>query len=307
MQEHYLVEAHKEWDHARRKAFWAGMLGGLRGKRLTLLSFSEISHRLHLENAMYRGLQSVPLDQIQGSEDRYGDFSRAFLPLVEDMGARWQRIASLYLDPMSGGVPPVELYKVGGVYFVKDGNHRVSVARQLMMDEVEAYVWEFELPQLGADADVDTLLREAERQDFLRQTHLDALRPEHKMRLTAPGGYLDMLRQIAHYQDALRQIDGVPVAYETAVTAWYDMIYETTVQTIEDSGIMSYFPERTATDLFVWISRRRAVLENQYGAHVKVKDTVQDLRARMESGPLARLWRRFRGFPRTWGGLSPRS
>lgn len=65
MQEHYLVEAHKEWDHARRKAFWSGVLNGLRGKRLTLLNFADISHRLHLENALYRGLQTVPLDRIQ--------------------------------------------------------------------------------------------------------------------------------------------------------------------------------------------------------------------------------------------------
>ncbi len=278
MEQHYRSEALKEWDQARRKAFWSQMLAGLQRKNIGLLDFHDLSRRLHLENTVYKGVQTIPVDQIAGSEDRYEDFTRAFLPLNEDLRARWSNVATAYLDPTSSGVPPIEVYKVGQVYFVKDGNHRVSVAHQLGIEQIEAYVWEFNMPGgLSTDTNYHTLLLEAERQDFLTQTRLDDLRPDHGIRLTKPGGYIDMLRQISHYQDVLHEIDQAPISYEEAVTAWYDMLYETTVQIITESGILEQFPDRTAADLFVWITRRRHALQKRYGHLVKIKDTVQQV------------------------------
>ncbi|NDJ77356.1 MAG: hypothetical protein GYB65_13970, partial [Chloroflexi bacterium] len=196
MQEHYFFEAHKEWDLARRKAFWSRILADVQGKDIGLLDFADIAHRLHLDNAVYQGTQTIPLDKIVGSEDRYHDFTRAFLPLNQELRERWSNIATLYLDPMSSGVPPIEVYKVGDSYFVKDGNHRVSVARQLAFEDIEAYVWEF-TPPAGfgePDADLKTLLCEAEHREFLAKTWLDELRPDHNLVLTQPCGYLDLLR-----------------------------------------------------------------------------------------------------------------
>ncbi len=289
----YLAEARQVWDQARRKAFWARLLESMAGEEAGLLDFNEVSQRLHLRNAIYRGVQLVPLEKIVGSVGRYQDFTRAFLPLSGGMGGRWQRVAALYLDPTSGGVPPVELYKVGDAYFVKDGNHRVSVARQLGLEDIEAYVWEYPEPVsgLGPDADIDTLLLEAERQDFLEQTRLDELRPGHNIRLTEPGGYPELLRQIAHYQDVLSRIDGREVPYEEAVTAWYDMIYETTVQMIEEAGVLELFPERTPADFFVWVMRYQRHLQERYGQRMKIEDIARQIPKQQRQGPWQRLRR----------------
>ena len=289
----YWAEARQKWDRARRKAFWNQLLAAIEGEEPELLDFGEVSRRLHLKNAVYRGRQMVPLDKIVGSLGRYQDFTGAFLPVSEDMGERWRRIAALYLDPTGPGVPPVELYKVGDAYFVKDGNHRVSVAHQLGMPSIEAYVWEYPEPVAGlpTDADIHTLLLEAERRDFLEQTRLDELRPGHGIRLTELGGYTDLLLQIARFQDALSQIDGQPVPYEEAVTAWYDMVYETTVQLIQEAGVLDLFPDRTPADFFVWTKRHEQRLKERYQRQVRIGEVARQVRRRKRPPLWRRGWR----------------
>jgi hypothetical protein len=274
----YRQQAREEWDQAYRKAFWANLLTNLKGKQGDLLDFNEVSHRLHLTSSIYRGVQNVPLDKIIGSVGRYNDFNRAFLPRKKSMGDRWQDVATMYLNPASRGLPPIELFKVGNFYFVKDGNHRVSVARQLKMRDIEAYVWEYQavLPLTGNVDSIERVLMESERQTFLQDTRLNELRPNHGIYLTLPGGYTELLGQINHYQRVLSEIDEHPVDYEEAVTAWYDMVYETTIRILEQTGVFSQFPRRTPADFYVWISQHQRQLRECYGGKVMVQDAALD-------------------------------
>ncbi len=288
----YQIQARNEFEQASRKAVWARFLARLEGMDTGLLDFNDIAQDLNLRTAVYRGLQLVPLDKIVGSVGRYQDFTGAFLPVSDSMRERWQRIATLYLDPNSAGAPPIEAYKVGASYFVKDGNHRVSVANQLGIKDIEAYVWEYAelVAGMDTDTDIDTLLIEAERQDFLTQTNLDELRPAHNIQLTAPGGYTEMLRQIGRYQKVLSQIDGEPMSYPDAVKAWYDMLYETTTQLIKDEGVLPLFPDRTIADFFVWVTRYQQDLKAHYKDQMLVREIAQEIPRRYNPGILRRLW-----------------
>ncbi|MBN2471625.1 MAG: transcriptional regulator [Anaerolineae bacterium] len=287
----YLNQAREQFDRAHSKAFWDQFLGGVQGREAQLLDFNEIAHHLSLKTAIYRGTQIIPIDHIVGSVGRYKDFTGAFLPVNEDMRERWQRVAMLYIDPASTGAPPIDVYKVGDAYFVRDGNHRVSVVSQMGLDTIEAYVWEYPQPVEGVDtnADIDTLLLENERREFLENTQLDRLRPRHGIRLTAPGGYLELLGQIAYYQNALSQIDGEPVSYEDAVTAWYDMLYETTVQLIKEEGVLELFPDRTPADFYVWTTRHQRELAERYGKRVAMRDAARDFPRTQKRGAARRL------------------
>lgn len=297
MQPEYVNEVRRTWDRARRKALWSRVTSNLRGKTVGLRDFNEVSQRLRLRTAFYRGVQMVPMNQIVGSVGRYKDFAGAFLPLTDTMGDRWRMVATLYLNPLSNGVPPIELFKVGEFYFVKDGNHRVSVCRQLKMDLIEAHVWEYDLPgvQAAPGADIDTFLIDAERRDFLNETRLDELRPGHDIRFSEPGGYTWMLCQISHYQDVLSQVDNAAVAYEDAVTAWYDMLYTTTIQIIRESNVLADFPNRTPADFFVWVSRHQDELIASGQRRLMVRDAALILRRQKRS--------RIRAFFERWFAL----
>lgn len=288
------MEARQTWNRARRAAFWARLRENVGNKNTTLLDFNEVSHRLKLRNAVYRGTQVVPLDKIVGSMGRYQDFSRKFLPMRNNLGHRWRDVAALALDTNSRGLPPIEVYKAGEWYFVRDGNHRCSVARMLKQNSIEAYVWEYTdaLPEYQPGDNIEKLLIEAERHEFLAQTNLDIVRPGHDIHLTSPGGYTDLLVQIANYQAVLSQIDNIPTAYEEAVTAWYDMIYESAVQLIKDSGILGLFPSSTAADFFIWTTTYEASLKKHESQHSGVEDATRAYKRQHSLlASLARGWR----------------
>ena len=114
----------QDWEQARRSAFIQDVLSAFTRRPTDLLPFEEVRQQLRLINAQYLGLRDVPLDQIVGSVGRYRDFTRAFSPRRRSLQERWRRINGLVAK--GGGLPPIELYKVGDAFFVRDGNHRVG-------------------------------------------------------------------------------------------------------------------------------------------------------------------------------------
>lgn len=291
------AEATRNWDRARREAVVSDLLSIFSARKNQLLPFDEVQTRLRLTHKNYRGLQDVPIDRILGSVGRYRDFTRTFLPRHDDLRERWERVNA---STFSRGMRPIDVYQVGEAYFVLDGNHRVSIARQSGTDSVAAHVWEFETPVgLSADADLDELLIKAEYADFLRATGLDTLRPEAEIVFSTPGRHRELEYQIALYQLVLEKIDEEPVSYEDAVTAWYDMIYEPAIQIIREKGIMERFPGRTEADLFVWVWRHHQELEGR-GVH-SLAEAVEGVGAQASRPLPARLWHSLMRFIRTLG------
>jgi hypothetical protein len=105
-----------------------------------LLSFDEAKGALTRWTQGYLGMRTVEVEKITGSVGRYRDFDGAFLPLKKSMVARWGRIDRAY--HRGDELPSVSLYKVGDRYFVRDGNHRVSVARYHRVAAIDAEVVE---------------------------------------------------------------------------------------------------------------------------------------------------------------------
>lgn len=130
-----------DYERARRKAFLHDVVSFFRRQPNTLISYADVRDRVTMEGESYRGMQEVPVDRIVGSVDRFRDFDRSFLPKRKNTANRWKSIDRAYHQDVV--LPPIQLYKVGDIYFVKDGNHRVSVAREhgvnfLVLDEPTA-------------------------------------------------------------------------------------------------------------------------------------------------------------------------
>jgi hypothetical protein len=195
MDDTYSSQTRRDWKRARRAAFIQDVLATFRQRPVDLLPFEGVRGRLQLHERRYLGLQDVPLDNIIGSVGRYQNFTRDFFPRQDELEGRWRKIDQLV--NVGGGLPPIELYKVGNVYFVRDGNHRVSVARQNNAPSIQAYIWEYEsrVP-LKQDSDVNDLLTEAAYGAFLEHTHIDRLCPDINLELTQPDGYEGLLYEI---------------------------------------------------------------------------------------------------------------
>lgn len=273
------VQAREGFSRARRKALWEAVVDVLTQRPGELLPLEEIRTRLNVRGSVYRGHQSVPLNKIVGSEGRYADFDRRFLPRRERSADRWMNINRLQDRDID--LPPVDLYKIGDVYFVKDGNHRISVARERGQLEIDAYVTEYEVDvPLDASFSMRDLLLMEEYSDFLDWTGLARLRPQQRIVLSALGGYLVVLNHINTHRYYLALERSGPVSADQAVLSWYDHVYQPVVEAIRKHNILRYFPGRTAADLYLWIMTHRHYLREQQGADPGAEAATLDYAAR---------------------------
>ncbi len=262
----------RDFDSARRKAFIQRILALVTRQSLDLLPFEQVREQLLLRDHYFLGLQEVPLDQIIGSVGRYRDFTRTFLPRTDALRERWAAVEDRGRE---GGLPPVELYKVGEAYFVRDGNHRVSVARTKGAPDIEAFVWEYpSLVPLSPADDLDDLLIKQGQVAFLNKTELNRLRPDYQIELTAPGRYRDLLQHIADHRYYLGQTNDREIKAEEAVSSWYDNVYQPIIRAIRKQGVLKQFPGRTEADLYIWVSRWQYELSERYGSPVNAENAV---------------------------------
>jgi hypothetical protein len=198
------------------------------------------------------GLREIPLDQIVGSVGRYNDFDRAFLPRRTETRSRWISIDTARLRDIT--LPAIEVYKIGSFYFVKDGNHRVSVARRKGQAFIDANVIEVDVGvPINTEADIDDLIRLQEKTEFYTRTHLLDLCPGADIELTLPGGYPNLLEHINVHRWFMGEKRKSPVKYPDAVAHWYDKVYLPLVKIIQREKTLDKFPGRTEADLYLWI------------------------------------------------------
>ncbi len=254
----------------------------------TLLSFDQVQELLRDRFEIDRGTQLIPISNIVGSVGRYRDFDRAFLPLSGANQERWKRL-DIALNELRN-LPPIDVYKIGDVYFVRDGNHRVSVAKANGLSDIEAQVTEIEsrVP-LTPDVDVDALIIKAEYAQFLAQTRLDETRPDQQIVLTEPGRYRILLEHIEVHRYYLGlQWNREPDLAEAAVS-WYDTVYCPIIQAIQESAVLREFPQRTAADLYLWVAYHRELLRERYGVMPADRDVAAALAEQFSDRPITRF------------------
>ncbi|HEX7004928.1 MAG TPA: universal stress protein [Trueperaceae bacterium] len=268
-----LPTAIQDFWRARRRANMREALSFLRPEP-RLLSYEEVRKKLRAVEAGGARLEEVPLDAIVGSLGRYNDFTRGFLPRQDSDKERWARVLAAMTS--MEGVPPIEVYRVGDAYFVKDGNHRVSVARQLGSKYIQAYVTPVRSRvKLTPDVEPDDLIIKAEEAEFLLETQIDELRPEADLTVTAPGSYADLREHISVHRYYMGIDRGREISYPEAVAHWYDTVYLPVVESIRKHGLLRGFPGRTETDLYLWLSEHRAALEKELGWALPTEALVQ--------------------------------
>jgi nucleotide-binding universal stress UspA family protein len=273
----------EDFRRARRRAIMGQILSRLSGKSVDALSYEQVRKALKIEGQKAPQLRDIPLDSIVGSVGRYTDFTRSFLPKETVDEQRWAgvKVATTGLV----GLPPIKVYQIGEACFVLDGNHRVSVARQLGATHIEAYVTEVQtrVPVTPQDQ-LDDVILKVEYLCFLEESRIEEIRPEADLRVTAPGRYPLLLEHIQTHRYFMGLDLRRDITYEEALASWYDTVYLPVVQVIRDQAILWHFPDRTETDLYLWAAKHRDTLRRQLGWEVEPTLAAADLSSQANSG-----------------------
>ena len=269
------LEALEDFQRARRRARLEMVASWLSGKSSEMLQYDEIRRNVQLTESAAVHLEDIPLSAIVGSVSREADFSRQLLPLNESDNIRWAKVKQAFES--QEGVPPIEVFQVGEAYFILDGHHRASVARQMGASHIQAYVRKVQSPvPLEPDDQIEDVVLKAERAKFITTTRLDETRPETDLRCTAPDGYAKLLEHISAHQYFMGIDQKREISYQDAVLHWHDTVYLPVIQVVRRDDLLSEFPVNTETDLYLWIMDRRTELEEKLNWKVDSFMAVND-------------------------------
>ncbi|GGK22506.1 transcriptional regulator [Deinococcus malanensis] len=299
-------QARHEVERARHLSDLRDLLALVRRQPNELLPFDWVRH-LCPESERALGVQTILVEDIIGSVDRYREFDRHYLPKEPHLDERWIGVRAAQLQGRE--LPPIQVYKVGDKYFVKDGNHRTSVARRQGQKYIDADV--IELSVAFAPDQNDTLrdlIIKGEYARFLKNTGLPQLVPHHRsICFTTPGRYeklLEHIRTRQYFMDRKPERAGMPpVTWEEAVESWYRRLYLRVVENLEAHDVMRRFPGRTEADLYLWIMDHRYFLSQKGGHDVGSEEATMDFSARHAPPVYKRVGQRVRMLLR--GQLEP--
>jgi len=240
----------------------------------SIKSFVDNQQKEEAYDERHLGVQAVPLDKIVGSVGRYMDFNRQFRLRKDRPSARFESVKEAFENKVV--LPPIILYQIKNEYYVLDGNHRVSAAKKLGYEFIDAQITEF-LPSKNTLENI--IYRE--RAAFLTKTQL----PD-TIELTEVGQYGRLLKQIDDHHEYLMKTDAGEVDYLFAAMDWYRTIYTPLVTIIKNSRLNRHFTKRTRSDLYAYISNHQWVRgkEREYGIGIDqlIPKNMEEFRLKME-------------------------
>jgi hypothetical protein len=272
------LQAAEDFSRARGRAIVSRIQHFMHTDRDTLLSFNDVKEILKPKNQTYMGMQVVPIKLIVGSEGRYRDFNKYFFPSSDHLRSRWERVDEAHLNSVI--LPPIQLYEIGGVYFVRDGNHRVSVAKTQGVEAIDAEVTSLSSeisisPSMTTDELRDALIA-YEKKTFFEKTRFGELTGCTDMDFSAPGQYDVIYNHILVHKYYMNQQISGEIPFPEALVSWYNNVYNPIIQIIKDERLYLHFPGRTISDLYVWIAKHWDSLKKTCGVHYSIADAARD-------------------------------
>jgi hypothetical protein len=240
---------------ARRRRAVSRIVRRLRGEPSdvnVILPFEEVIRALGRTGERRLGPQVIPLDSIVGTVDRTREFDRQFRPTSGRGRARWERVAAAMRRGES--LPPIDVYRIGELHFVRDGHHRVSVARTLGRSDIDAYVTEVQtrLPIDSALRPSDLLCKDHERL-FYERVPLRAGARE-RIRVSDPLDYASLAEGVEAWGMRAMQERQAFMSRAEVAAEWYEREYVPVVELLRDAGLLG---PGTETDSYQLLSSER--------------------------------------------------
>jgi hypothetical protein len=276
------LQASQDFNKARNRALLSRIQHFMNTEKDSLLSFYDVKQILKPKNEVYRGMKTVPIKLIVGSEGRYRDFNKYFLPRSEFLRVRWERVDKAQIRDIP--LPAIQLYEIGGAYFVRDGNQRVSVARAQGGEEIDAEVISLTTEITITPSMTVEELKEAvidyEKNLFYEKTQFGELTGDDTLVFTQPGRYDEIYNHIMVHKYYLNQNKDEEIPFPEALVSWYKNVYSPILKIINDDLLCLNFPGRCPGDLYVWIVSHWDFLKKKNGLSFSLSAAASDFSVR---------------------------
>jgi hypothetical protein len=267
------TDASFDFSRERRRRVLSRLSQRLRlapGDVNVILPFDEVVQALGRRGERRLGLQPIPLDSIVGTVDRGREFDRSFRPTSNRTRTRWERIATALRQGKS--MPPIDVYRIDSLHFVKDGHHRVSVARAMGFESIDAYVTEV-LTTVAPDPDakgIDLPLKSHERL-FRERVPLP---PEARVRikLSDEWRYAGLAEGVEAWGFRVMQERGEFMSRDEVASAWFHEEYRPVIEMLREADLLRH---GTETEAYIRVATLRFLT---LGTHEWTQEVIERLR-----------------------------
>ncbi|HYI35972.1 MAG TPA: hypothetical protein VEX39_05180 [Thermoleophilaceae bacterium] len=235
-----------------------------------ILPFDEVVEALGRRGEKRLGLESIPLDSIVGTVDRGREFDRDFRPTTNRVRTRWERIATAQRQGKE--MPPIDVYRIGELHFVKDGHHRVSVARAMGFGSIDAYVTEI-LTVVRPDPDsprIDLPLKSHER--LFRERVPLPPEAHARIELSDEWRYAGLAEGVEAWGFRAMQARQEPMTRDEVAQAWFDDEYVPVVEMLREADLLG---QGTETEAYIRVVTLRFLT---LGTHEWTEEVLERLR-----------------------------
>jgi hypothetical protein len=272
------ADAQFDFGRARRRRALARVAAALRREPSdvdVILPFEEVVEALGRRGEKQLGLQTIPLDSIVGTVDRSREFDRAFRPTSSRVRPRWERIAEA--TRKGKAMPPIDVYRIGELHFVKDGHHRVSVARELGHEVIDAYVTEV-ITELGAERAIrlhDLALKSHQRL-FYERVPLPPKERE-QIKLSDEWRYAALAEAVEAWGFRSIQATGATMTRAEVAEAWFNEEYLPVVEMLREADLVK---RGTETESYMRVAHLRYLILR---THSWDDEVIEAVRRELES------------------------
>ena len=270
------TDAQFDFGRARRNRTFSQLAARLRGESdiNVILPFDEVVSALGQRGERRVGQQTITLDSIVGTVDRGREFDRSFRPTSGRVRTRWERIAAA--QRRGEAMPPIDVYRIGEFHFVKDGHHRVSVARTLGHKDINAYVTEVLTAVPAGSIRLRDLPLKSHQRLFEERVPLPDKQRE-QIKLSDEWRYAALAEAVEAWGFRASQARGEPMSRAEVAQAWFRDEYQPVVEMLREAGLVRRGSE---TEVYMRVSHLRYLILR---THDWNDDVIQAVRRDLEA------------------------
>lgn len=286
-----LQEAENDFIRARNKALFNEIQHFLNPEEAKMISLKAVKKLLKPESETYVGMQVVPISKIIGSEGRYKDFDNQFFPKKSIIKERWEHVDEAIINDIV--LPPIKVYELGGLYFVRDGNHRVSVAKAKGVEFIDAEVISLQTEiRLSPVRTLQGMIKQIinyEKRNFYMETSFGDITDYWCLDFTTAGQYEVIYQHILTHKYFINMNKTEEISMEEAIKSWFDTVYMPVVYAIEKSRIMKYFKKNTISELYVFIINFFDELKKKFGDEIQLDEIIYGIKEERKAPILKKM------------------